>query len=29
MTNFAGMSGKDTVPEAGENWTEEVQGKMK
>ncbi|KIW71792.1 hypothetical protein PV04_00028 [Phialophora macrospora] len=28
MTNFATMSGQQSVSEAGENWTREIQEKM-
>ncbi|KAJ9606093.1 hypothetical protein H2200_009054 [Cladophialophora chaetospira] len=28
MTNFASMSGRESVPEAGESWTNEIEGKM-
>jgi len=28
MANFANMSGKETQPDAGENWTQDIYAKM-
>ncbi len=28
MANFANMSGKETQPDAGENWTRDIYAKM-
>jgi hypothetical protein len=29
MSNFANMAGKENQTDAGENWTQEIYGKMK
>jgi len=28
MANFANMSSKETQPDAGENWTQDIYAKM-